>query len=60
MNEIFVTVDDFCEMAREFSQHGLGYISVSMSKGESGKTVLRFAATSDDVDYEIDYEFEAK
>ena len=60
MTEVFVTTKDSCEMAGEFSEHGLDFVAVSMDKAPSGKAVIRFSATSDDVDYEINYEFEAK
>jgi len=60
MNEIFITTKDFYEMACEFSEHGLEHVAVSTSKSSSGKTILQFSATSDDVDYEINYEYEEK
>ena len=55
--QLFITVEDFMEMAKEFSEKKMDFVSVIWSNTESGKSKATFSATKEDIDYSIDYEF---
>ena len=55
--QLFITVGDFMEMAKEFSDEKMDFVSVIWSNTENGKIKAIFSATKEDIDYSIDYEF---
>jgi hypothetical protein len=60
LKEIFITVKDFYAMAKEFADKGMDYVVVGAKKNKAKKNVLSFAASRDEIDYEISYEYEEK
>jgi hypothetical protein len=60
LSDIYITVKDFHAMAKEFSEKGMDYVVCSTRLSKSKKSVLAFAASKDEIDYEISYEFEEK
>ena len=60
MNEVFITVKDFLQMAREFDGKKMDFVVVGMKENKAGKSVVSFSATRDDIDYEINYTYEEK
>lgn len=60
MKDIYITVKDFQRMAKEFADKHMDYVVVRAHQTKAKKDVVSFAASRDDVDYEITYEYEEK